>query len=172
MRGGQPIATQQRAGTCLTPENPEIKNLPSIVLSQSDIKAFEENLTQRNANMDVNAAAFMELAKSVQQLGNSQAVRDALEPVKAVFDGSNADAFAKWQWMMDDVYEELNHDDRQTIVAAARTLKGSASDFFRGIKRQHKTWISLRDAVTTRYAHLNPAPRAKIKLSTVQQNSN
>ena len=107
MRGGQPIATQQGAGTCLTPENSEIKNLPTIVLSQSDIKAFEKNLTQRNTNMDVNAAAFIELAKSVQQLGNSQAVRDALEPVKVVFDGSSADAFAKWLWMMDDVYEDL-----------------------------------------------------------------
>ena len=48
---------------------------------------------EENANME--PATFAEITKSVQLLENSRTLRDALEPVKVIFDGSSADAFKK-----------------------------------------------------------------------------
>ena len=67
----------------------------------------------------MDSVTFKELAKSAQLLGNSKSVRDAIEPVKIIFDGLSTDAFAKWLWMMDDVYKELDHDDKQIIIVAS-----------------------------------------------------
>ena len=156
-------ADQQRTGTCLTPVS--IQTPSEIILSQSDIEQFQTNL-----NMDMSILA--DLARSVKKLGSSQTVRDALDARKVVFDGSNADIFAKWLQVMDDIHVELDHDDAQTLAAASLTLKGSAFDFYRETKRQVATWTQLKDALITRYAHLNPAPRSKQKIKTALQQAN
>ena len=107
---------------------------------------------------------LVDLARSVKKLGSSQTVRDALDLRKVMFDGSNADVFAKWLQMMDDIHAELDHDDARTIAASSLTLKGSAFDFYLRDKRQVATWSQIKDALITRYAHLNPVLRSKQKI--------
>ena len=70
-------------------------------------------------------ATFVELARSVQRLGNSQTIRDALDIGKVIFDGSSADTFAKWLAMMEEVCDKLEHDDVRIIKAASLTLKST-----------------------------------------------
>ena len=160
---------QPSAGKCLTPEpfetpdNVEIQ----IALSKSDIIEFESNVS--NVNMD--STMLAEIARSVKSLEDRMTVGQSIDKT-FTFDGSSADAFTKWLRMMDDIFDSVDQNDNKTTYAASKTLKGTALDFFRDTKRQVSTWPQIREAMTARYAYLNPVTRSKQKIRTALQRTN
>ena len=99
---------QPNTGECLTPNTSELN---PIILSKSDIERFasSERSVINTASMDPNV--LQEIAQSVKSLGNRQTVGQIIELKKVSFDGSSADAFAKWLLLINDIYLSIDKDD-------------------------------------------------------------
>ena len=77
----------------------------------------------------MDSAVLQDLAQTVKGMGNLFTVYQTMQN-KKVFDGSNADAFAKWLLDMNDIYEAVNHDDQKNSLGSISTTERVRAKLF------------------------------------------
>ena len=111
------------------------------------------------------------IIKCVNALGNQLTLVHSIgaQRTKSQFDGLSADQFLKWLAEVDNIYLEVDRDDKQTIWAASQLLRGSALEYYHDIATSLGSWEHLKTLMHAHYHHLHDADMAKQKLRTITQ---
>ena len=102
------------------------------------------------------------LCEAIKTIAHNGNLDHEIKRARTIFDGSSADAFAKWMTEMDAIQRTLK-DNSDTIWAAQQLFTGPALDSTRDLSGTHKTWNEFNAALSENFAHLNPTAHCKKK---------
>ena len=94
------------------------------------------------AEEEYSATATDKILKCVNALGNQLTLVHSIgaQRTKSRFDRLSTDQFIKWIAEVDNIYLEVDRDDRQTIWAASQLLRGSALDYYHEVAPTLESW--------------------------------
>ena len=95
------------------------------------------------------------IIKCVNALGNQLTLVHSIgaQRTKSQFDGLSADQFLKWLAEVDNIYLEVDRDDKQTIWAASQLLRGSALEYYHDVATSLGSWEHLKTLMHAHYHH-------------------
>ena len=79
---------------------------------------------------------------------------------RSFFDGTSGEQLRKWMAEVDNIHLGVDND-KLTLTAASRLLKGSPLEYFNEIALTLQSWDHFKGLMLKRYEHLDDAELAK-----------